>query len=563
MADYTGNAVKFKLGTQTDLNRLKNDLAKPWEVGTFYLTKDSNRLYIGQENELALLNKSVEIYTNLDALRGKKTVSTEGDIAYCATENVLAYYNGTTWNQINPDDDTILTALAHSVSSVTHGVKITTTGTNSDTKKTISAADVTITGDKGVQVTTPSNKAITITGDTYALNVQEHADTTNDIDLVLDSALQNDSTVHIKGGDNVTITKIDKSNGIQIAAKDTKLTGIILGLNNDGELQVGASDTAGTPNLLKTQKLGYFIDGHYYGIGSDETAKKVDLPVYSKKQVDDLFNKLDGMTYRGTIGTSGGTTFTMDASFNVSQGGTPAEIHIGDMFLVQGGNLTYATGKTAGIGDLLIATAKDKKSETDGVLAIGNVEWTYVPSGDDAQIDTTYTFEASGAGNSMTITSSTSDGNPVGKITFTKGNGIVIESTDNGGNTPNQLSVNIKHDTYASGTSSDKESETNGATFDSKPLTNGGTFNVIDSVIYDNGHITGINTKTIQTLEYKPGSDVATRDDATNTVTVAHSLSAGGNLVFDDNAKMVLSSNTLKLTASGNTVTADLVWGSF
>ena len=563
MADYTGNAVKFKLGTQTDLNRLKNDLAKPWEVGTFYLTKDSNRLYIGQENELALLNKSVEIYTNLDALRGKKTVSTEGDIAYCATENVLAYYNGTTWNQINPDDDTILTALAHSVSSVTHGVKITTTGTNSDTKKTISAADVTITGDKGVQVTTPSNKAITITGDTYALNVQEHADTTNDIDLVLDSALQNDSTVHIKGGDNVTITKIDKSNGIQIAAKDTKLTGIILGLNNDGELQVGASDTAGTPNLLKTQKLGYFIDGHYYGIGSDETAKKVDLPVYSKDEVDNLFKKLDGMTYRGTIGTSGGTTFTMDASFNVLQGGTPAKIHIGDMFLVQGGNLTYATGKTAGIGDLLIAAAKDKKSETDGVLDIRDVEWTYVPSGDDAQIDTTYTFEASGAGNSMTITSSTSDGNPVGKITFTKGDGIVIESTDNGGNTPNQLSVNIKHDTYASGTSSDKESETNGATFDSKPLTNGGTFNVIDSVIYDNGHITGINTKTIQTLEYKPGSDVATRDDATNTVTVAHSLSAGGNLVFDDNAKMVLSSNTLKLTASGNTVTADLVWGSF
>ena len=564
MADYTGNAVKFKLGTQTSLNALKNDPKKGWEVGTFYLTSDSSRLYIGQENELALLNKSVEIYDNLAALRGKKTVSTEGDIAYCAGENILAYYDGEHWNQINPDDDTILTALTHTVSSVADNVvKITTTGTNSDTTKEVTSADVTINGNKGVKVSTPNNKAITITGDTYALNVQEHADTANDIDLVLDSTLQDDSTVHIKGGENVTVTKIADSNGIQIASKDTKLTGIILGLNNNGELQVGASDTAGTPNLLKTQKLGYFIDGHYYGIGSDETAKKVDLPVYSKKQVDDLFNKLDGMTYRGTISTSSGTTFTMDSSFNVLKGGTPAEIHIGDMFLVQGGNLTYATGKTAGIGDLLIATAKDKKSETDGVLAIGNVEWTYVPSGDDAQIDTTYTFEASGAGNSMTITSSTSDGNPVGKITFTKGDGIVIESTDNGGNTPNQLSVNIKHDTYASGTSSDKESETNGATFDSKPLTNGGTFNVIDSVIYDNGHITGINTKTIQTLEYKPGSDVATRDDATNTVTVAHSLSAGGNLVFDDNAKMVLSSNTLKLTASGNTVTADLVWGSF
>lgn len=558
MADYTGNAVKFKLGTQASLNTLKAS-QKGWEVGTFYLTSDSSRLYIGQADELALLNKSVEIYTNLAALKAKTTTSTEGDIAYCVTENVLAYYNGTTWNQINPDDDTILTALTQVVSSVTDGVKITTGGTNSDASKSVTAADVTITGAKGAKVAMANNKALTITGDTYTLNVQEHADATNDIDLVLDSALQDDSTVHIKGGDNVTITKVADSNGIQIAAKDTKLNGIILGLNNDGELQVGASDTAGTTGLLKKQKLGYFVDGSYYGIGSD--TKQVDLPVYSKAQVDALINKLDGMTYRGTIGTSG-TTFTMDASYNVLKGGTAADIHIGDMFLVQGSKLTYATGKTAGIGDLLIATAKDGKSETNGVLAIGDVEWTYVPSGDDAQIDTTYIFKAEGATDSMTVTSS-NGGGVVGKIAFTAGDGIVIDSTDNGGKAPNQLNVTVKHDTYANGVSSEKNSETNGATFDGKSLTNGGTFDVIDSVTYNNGHITNINTKTIQTLEYKPGPDSATRDDATNTVTVAHTLQAGTSLVSDKNAKMVLKSDTLKLTASGSTVTADLVWGSF
>ena len=548
MADYTGSAVKFKLGTQASLNALK-DSKKGWEVGTFYLTSDSSRLYIGQADELALLNKSVEIYDNLSALSSKKTVSTKGDIAYCANENVLAYYNGTTWNQINPDDDTILTAIIQSVSTATGGVKITTGGTNSVDGKTVTAAEVTITGNKGVQVSTPNNKAITITGDTYALNVQEHADTTNDIDLVLDSALQNDSTVHIKGGENVTITKTADNNGIQIASKDTKLNGIILGLNNDGELQVGASDTAGTTGLLKKQKLGYFVDGSYYGIGSD--TKQVDLPVYSKEQVDNLFKKLDGMTYRGTIGTSG-TTFTMDASLNVLKGGTATEIHIGDMFLVQGGSLTYATEKTAGIGDMLIATAKDGKSETNGVLAIGDVEWTYVPAGDDADIDTTYIFKASGTTDSMTITSS-NGGGTVGKIAFTEGDGIVIESTDNGGLSPNQLSVNIKHDTYDTA-----------KTTDNKSLTNGGTFDVIDSITYNNGHISGINTKTIQTLEYKPGPDNVSKDENANSVTISHTLQAGTSLVSDKTANMVLKSNTLKLTASdGNTVTADLVWGSF
>lgn len=557
MADYTGNAVKFKLGTQTSLNALKNDPKKGWEVGTFYLTSDSSRLYIGQADELALLNKSVEIYDNLNALKAKGK-SYEGDIAYCVDENVLAYYNGTTWAQINPDDDTILTALTQVVSSVDKGVKITTGGTNNDPKKTITGADVTITGAKGAQVAMANNKALTITGDTYTLNVQEHADTTNDIDLVLDSALQNDSTVHIKGGENVTITKTADSNGIQITAKDTKLQDISLGLGADGELQVGASDTGNT-NVLKKQKLGYFVDGSYYGIGSD--TKQVDLPVYSKEQVDNLFKKLDGMTYRGTIGTSG-TTFTMNASFNVLKGGTATDIHIGDMFLVQGGSLTYATGKTAGIGDMLIATAKDGKSETNGVLAIGDVEWTYVPAGDDAEIDTTYTFKASGATDSMTITSSTSNGATVGKIAFTEGDGIVIESTDNGSN---ELSVNIKHGTYASGTSSDKNSETNGATFDNKSLTNGGTFDVIDSITYNNGHISGINTKTIQTLEYKPGPDITSKNADANSVTVSHTLQAGtGGLVSDKTANMVLSSDTLKLTTpNNNTVAVDLVWGSF
>lgn len=217
----------------------------------------------------------------------------------------------------------------------------------------------------------------------------------------------------------------------------------------------------------------------------------------------------------------------MDASFNVLKSGTATEIHIGDMFLVQGGKLTYATGKQAETGDMLIATAKDKKSETNGVLDIHDVEWTFIPSGDDAQIDTTYIFKASGADDSMTITSSSSNGAAVGKIAFTKGDGIVIESTDNGGNTPNQLSVNIKHDTY-------NTTKTPG----NKTLTNGGTFDVIDSITYDNGHITGINTKTIQTLEYRPGPDSASKDaGGANSVTVKHGLSVGGNLVYDDNAK--------------------------
>ena len=58
MADYTGNAVKFKLGTQASLNTLK-DSQKGWEVGTFYLTSDSSRLYIGHAISSALSLKDI------------------------------------------------------------------------------------------------------------------------------------------------------------------------------------------------------------------------------------------------------------------------------------------------------------------------------------------------------------------------------------------------------------------------------------------------------------------------------------------------------------------------
>ena len=55
--------VMFKLGTQASVNEILAG-TRNYQVGTFYLTSDSDRLYVGQAGGLKLLNKSVRVVQN-------------------------------------------------------------------------------------------------------------------------------------------------------------------------------------------------------------------------------------------------------------------------------------------------------------------------------------------------------------------------------------------------------------------------------------------------------------------------------------------------------------------
>jgi hypothetical protein len=115
--------------------------------------------------------------------------------------------------------------------------------------------------------------------------------------------------------------------------------------------------------------LNYTIGENTYNIGSE-------LPVYNKDQVDAKFKGLNGLTYKGTVGSKG------------SIGSLPtSEVSIGDMYLVASEEPING-GKN---GDLFIATS-DSDEGDNGYIVEGKIKWTLVPSGDDIATDTTYTL---------------------------------------------------------------------------------------------------------------------------------------------------------------------------
>jgi hypothetical protein len=99
--------LMFKRGTQDSLNTI---IAEKQAIdGCFYLTSDTNRLYIGQGDKTApvLLNQTVQIVDKVASLPASPPAE-ENDFYYCIHENVLAVYTADGWTQINPNtNDTI------------------------------------------------------------------------------------------------------------------------------------------------------------------------------------------------------------------------------------------------------------------------------------------------------------------------------------------------------------------------------------------------------------------------------------------------------------------------
>ena len=540
--------VKFKLGLQTKINEYLNG-GTGWEVGTFYLTSDSNRLYVGQADGIQLLNKVVQVYSSLDQLPGQG-VAHEGDFAYISGSskntdgngnagkgNILAYYNGNQWIQINYSTDTVNKTLTNQSSDVTNGVGIKTIVT--DTNNKIVEDTFTIKGAKGAQVTRDGDKGILVTGDTYTLSSTA---ANNIATLTLDSALQSDSTVKVEGGDNVTIVADANTKNIKISSKNTVNKSAALTLTDNGLVSTITDDKAVSSDALK---LGYNIGSTFYGIGSD--AKTSELPVYTKKEVDQLFTDLNGVTYRGTVGSSN-ATYQMNGTYQITEGtaATLEPVHNGDMFLVDA-DVTYASGKTAKKGDLLIATG----AEDNGVLK--TIVWTYIPSGDDTVIDTHYKFTGNAAQNSWTVESQAgSEKKQVGSIKFVKGTALDISSTAEPGE---NLEVTIKHANVTQ--TIDNKTETS-------QLGNGGTFTVVNKVTSnDQGHVTEITSTPTRLPVYGTGNDVVAVTNNNTTATITHFITANGSSVGSGTGTIVSNTLTLAQGADSNALSVELTWGTF
>lgn len=546
--------VMFKLGTQAKIDEMITKKTG-YSVGTFYLTKDSDRLYIGQATGLKLLNKSVQVVeteeglTTLTASWGADKLSHKDDLAYISGKNILAYFNGTGWTQINPDHNDQLKSVLVNVEDATKGVKVTTEVEVGEITKSDA---FTITGANGAKVEKVDNSNnIKVTGDTYTMAV--NADKDNDVDIDLTSSLGQDaSKVHIVGGKNVTVSK-GTGNTINIAATDTTLSEGVASITSTGELTVEITDTAGksvSPNVT----LGAYLDDGFHAIGGNTTETKSQWPVYTKRQVDDKFKTLNPMRYRGTLGSSGQHNITAD--FNLVDGLT--DVSSGDMFLVSG-SAKYGTDKTAKSGDILIASGTENN---DGVFdSTHPITWNFIPSGDEQRMDTQYTFTVDKSTNTMTIYSNLNGTeNDVGKIQLLAGSDITLSTTTNdtptGDGDKNQLLTTIAHAALFDASKNISKSTAN--------LTQANnTFNAIKNItVNKNGHVTAIETETVNPITYTPG--LGTVEGIDNGVKLSYSLNAGNEAVTNENAYFNLTSTTLSVTAASSaTASVELLWGEF
>ena len=124
MADYifsntniAAQKIKFFSGVQSDLNKYflgSNDANEGKAIeGAFYLTTDTQRLYIGRDITVNSTTKTIPIPVNqgiltvasVTALPTYNSVDPphSGEFYYASAENVLCIFNGKTWVQLNPD----------------------------------------------------------------------------------------------------------------------------------------------------------------------------------------------------------------------------------------------------------------------------------------------------------------------------------------------------------------------------------------------------------------------------------------------------------------------------
>ena len=253
--------VSFKRGLQADLPN--SNIVD----GAFYLTTDTNRLYVGGANDkLELLNQSIKFYTYNDVFRENSTVpKVEGQFYYLSDKNILCTFAKTKthpdgeWVQINPDhnDNTLVYVSGLNVTKVDNSAdggdikKLTYTIKLNQEKKESSDGGATPYGDAITASFEINSNDLNKIASNVSVGLESKAinNETNGFELKNSGGGADDSkAVQIKGGDNVTIARAEDGN-ITITATDTNTTYELTSPSNSTNIMLNSSDTGQTPTI--------------------------------------------------------------------------------------------------------------------------------------------------------------------------------------------------------------------------------------------------------------------------------------------------------------------------
>lgn len=267
--------VGFKLGLQTALDALLTaGTAANATPGTFYLTSDTNRLYIGKEDKsIAPVNAGIITVDKIRQESGdaagltylpvlenaedkKKAI---GNYYYAKKENILCVFNGDQWVQIN--SVVTNTSIATDVSgtgtvTVDTVVSQTAGGSVSDSYK--------ITGANGLTVSA-ANDTVTVSTTTPITMGAEQGANNKTAAVSLISSLNKDGQAqkfNLVGGTNVDSINVS-GDDITINVQDTKNTGLSTDVSAD------AANNKVTIATAVSQAPGNAVSDEYSITGSN------------------------------------------------------------------------------------------------------------------------------------------------------------------------------------------------------------------------------------------------------------------------------------------------------
>lgn len=517
--------------------------------GAFYLTTDSHRLYAGIGSELVDLNQYINVVNDLTEANALPNLK-DGDFVYLKTGNILAICvdDGTgtkKFKQINTQAATVTNqSLAIAGDSTKNELTISVTDSNDNVVKDT----IQIIGSAGTDVTMDSDGNITVSGVQYSLSGSLDSNHKNyQLSLSPDDnhAINSpSSSVTLQAGENITFT--GENGNLTITSKNTTFNGATgtFTANKNGGATVSFTDEDG--NVMSAANTGGFY--YTYGKQGDQTAYNQNaLSVYTIAEIDKIVKDLNAMVYKGpvslanelpSVGVRTGDTYMASA-------GT---IKLSDLGITTNNNVTYAT-----IGDLFIATGTE---DEDGFITSNTLKWTYIPSGDDSQTDTTYSIKVDIATNKLSI-SNESTGDVIGYVQMVGSEKITVASTSDA---EGHLITTFTH--AAPGAADD--TKIGNAEVATLSPTAGNEVPVVSGVSVDStGHIIAVERKSLKTPTYTLSG--VTIESDTNVATITDTLTdsegtAAGTSVFTLAAE---AEDSLKLAVTENKISLSIEWGEF
>lgn len=560
-----GKNIQFLLGTQANLEKYISGSSTAAE-GTFYLTNDTHRLYVGTSLGTAVpVNEGVITVSNIDAL--KNVSAHPGEFYYVTTGNILCVYDGKQWVQINNNTDTYVKTTDTVVSLAGQVATITTKYTMNDGTTPISDSwNLAVAEGVKVSIDAATDKVILtgVVNDSFGVSAASNIAT-----VTLRDSFHNEKIFKIKTGDTNTMTVGASAEGdaVVLNVKNMANTGLKVTPEATG-FRVGVTDIMGTQSDVINPSIKV-------GASSDDTKHKTlnfvngtaTLPVYTKEEIDDIKLALNAMTYRGLVGTSASSTNpqkVIKAWATVKAGSA----EIGDTYLfaeqVTDGSNVYSKGTMA------IA----RGVETNGVIPAGDVIWDFVES--TVNTDTKYELN-----NQATAAEANGFVQLVGKLGGTTEAGKKVFFEDG---TAIKASVTVDNDGHAhvsfahEGITAAKTTGTvaqNAATYASSndKAENVTTITALESITVNaQGHVTNFKTNTITLKDTNAvinsvGMSVGAANAAKEVVlTSSVQLKDGaGTTMTAKTGTLKMKSDTLVFNQadSGKTLGIDLVWGSF